>query len=131
MSIPITKKQLITPAFLRLLYRQINFKLSHQRLVWGYILVCYFFLLRRSEYLKIEALTNYPSQYKIGLEWAKNNPFGRTEDQILCLVRALQHVVRARPEMHQKTARHLAVNQQASEVAKAIKGTDIAANVPA
>ncbi|OWZ17674.1 LOW QUALITY PROTEIN: hypothetical protein PHMEG_0008354 [Phytophthora megakarya] len=39
--------------------------------------------------------------------------------------------LRGRTEMHRITARHLTVNLQASEVAKAIKGTAITANVPA
>lgn len=53
LSDPVTKKQAVTPAFLRLFRRSLNFKLPRDRLLWGSVLLADFFLLRRSEYLTI------------------------------------------------------------------------------
>jgi hypothetical protein len=53
LSGPLRKKQPLTPAFLRLLRRGLNLSRPRQRLLWGSVLLGYFFLLRRSEYLMI------------------------------------------------------------------------------
>lgn len=52
-SAPKQKKQPLTPPFLRLLYRHLDISKPRQRLLWGSVLIGYFFLLRRSEFLKI------------------------------------------------------------------------------
>lgn len=44
-SAPVLKKHPITPAFLRLLRRRINIQLPRQRLLWGSVLLGFFFLL--------------------------------------------------------------------------------------
>ncbi|OWY98421.1 LOW QUALITY PROTEIN: hypothetical protein PHMEG_00030825 [Phytophthora megakarya] len=53
LSPPVHKLQPITPAFLRLLYHRLDLQQPHHRLLWGSVLVGFFFLLRRSEYLRI------------------------------------------------------------------------------
>ncbi|OWZ20907.1 hypothetical protein PHMEG_0004635 [Phytophthora megakarya] len=50
---PVHKLQAMTPAFLRLLYHRLDLQQPHHRLLWGSVLVGFFFLLRRSEYLRI------------------------------------------------------------------------------
>ncbi|KAG7389002.1 hypothetical protein PHYPSEUDO_011465 [Phytophthora pseudosyringae] len=53
LSPPVHKLQPITTTFLRLLYNRLNLQRPQQRLLWGSLLIGFFFLLRRSEYLKI------------------------------------------------------------------------------
>ncbi|POM63940.1 Hypothetical protein PHPALM_20598 [Phytophthora palmivora] len=48
-----TEKQPITPAFLRRLYRRLDFTRPRNHLLWGSVLLAYFFPLRRSEYLLV------------------------------------------------------------------------------
>lgn len=55
LSDPVLKKQPVIPAFLRLLRRRLDFMRPLQRLIWGSIVLGFFFLLRRSEYIKIGA----------------------------------------------------------------------------
>ncbi|KAF1773243.1 hypothetical protein GQ600_12572 [Phytophthora cactorum] len=59
LSSPKQKKQPITMPFLRLLYRNLNFARPQQRLLWGIILIGYFFMLRRSEYLMVEQARHF------------------------------------------------------------------------
>lgn len=98
-SAPKQKKQPLTPPFLRLLYRHLDISKPRQRLLWGSVLIGYFFLLRRSEFLKINNARRFfclktcnaffsddngkrvsrklASSVTIGLEGAKNDQFGR------------------------------------------------------
>lgn len=119
----------MTPAFLRLLRRSLDLRQPRHRLLWGSVLLGYFFLLRRSEYLVVGRRRAFyclkatnafftdergvPVRYKhatavtIGLEGAKNNQYGRgarrtmrkSGDRSLCPVRALKHVLQARREI--------------------------------
>ncbi|EEY64408.1 uncharacterized protein PITG_21748 [Phytophthora infestans T30-4] len=54
LSSPKRKKQPLTMPFLRLLRRSLDFSKPRQRLLWGSILIGFFFMLRRSEYLMID-----------------------------------------------------------------------------
>ncbi|OWZ19618.1 hypothetical protein PHMEG_0006113 [Phytophthora megakarya] len=47
----IRKKHPVTPTFLRLMCHHLNSFQSWRRLLWGFVLLAYFVLLRRSEYL--------------------------------------------------------------------------------
>ncbi|OWZ10748.1 LOW QUALITY PROTEIN: hypothetical protein PHMEG_00016354 [Phytophthora megakarya] len=126
LSPPVHKLQPITPAFLRLLYSRIDFQLPQQRLLWGSVVIGFFFLLRRSEYLRIgqhrhfyclkykdvyfsdgegrPADENTATSVTIGLAGAKNDQFGRgawrtmhsSGDQIICPVMALKQIYLAR-----------------------------------
>lgn len=130
LSRPSTKKQPVTPAFLRLLYRSLDFKQPRQRLLWGSVLLAYFFLLRRSEYLLVDNSRAFyclkskhafladgsgkpvpakeASAVTIGLCGAKNDQFGRgawrtmhkSGDKILCPVSALLHINKARTKLN-------------------------------
>ena len=64
-SDPILKKQPITARMLRHLFGMLNMKNLRHQLLWGGILLGYFFLLRRSEYLKIEGKW-YPYALQLG-----------------------------------------------------------------
>lgn len=126
----------------------------------GCVLLGYFFLLRRSEYLKIGQRRHFyclktanaflsdvrgnPAPRKIatsvtvGLEGAKNDQFGRgawrtmhrSQDPVLCPVQALQHVLKARRAMWQTATEYLSVDLTATDVALALKNTARAAHVP-
>ena len=121
-SDPILKKQPITARMLRHLFGMLNMENPRHQLLWGGILLGYFFLLRRSEYLKIEGKW-YPYALQLGnikfynreeqvcnireamsvgilLTGAKNNQFGRNElryqhktnDPVLCPIQAAKWI---------------------------------------
>ncbi|POM66789.1 LOW QUALITY PROTEIN: Hypothetical protein PHPALM_17293 [Phytophthora palmivora] len=151
LSDPPRKKQPITPAFLRLLYRRLDFTRPRNRLLWGSVLLAYFFLLRRSEFLLVGSMRHsyclkasnayfsddrgVPVPVKIanavtiGLSDAKNDQFGRgawrtmhaTGDSVLCPLQALTHVLRARSELGHARATHLCVDLTANEVSTSFK----------
>ncbi|ETI30383.1 hypothetical protein F443_22496, partial [Phytophthora nicotianae P1569] len=99
LSVPKCKKQPITMSFLLLLDRTLDLARSRQCLLWGSILIGYFCMLRRSEYLLIGRTRHFyclktsntyfsgkngkPVKYAlatsvtIGLEGAKNDQFRR------------------------------------------------------
>lgn len=52
-SAPVAMMQPITARLLRLVHAAYNLQYPHDQLLWGGLLLCYFFLLRRSEYLLI------------------------------------------------------------------------------
>ena len=121
-SDPVLKKQPVTARMLRHLYGMLNMENPRHQLLWGGILLGYFFLLRRSEYLKIEGKW-YPYALQLGnikfynreeqvcnireamsvgilLTGAKNNQFGRNElryqhktnDPVLCPIQAAKWI---------------------------------------
>ena len=152
-SNPTTKKQPITPAFLRLLRRSLNLSDPRQRLLWGSVLLGYFFLLRRSEYLKIGSTRSFyclkssnalftnekgspadprkATAVTIGLEGSKNDQFGRgawrtmhkSGDRCLCPVRALHHIFAARRALKMSSHRYLCLDLDAKTVSQALKNT--------
>ena len=117
-SDPVLKKQPITARMLRHLFGMLNMQNPKHQLMWGGILLGYFFLLRRSEYLQVEGkwfpyalqlgnikfydsdeqVCPWPEAASVGilLTGAKNNQFGRNElrfqhktnDPVLCPVQA-------------------------------------------
>ena len=54
MTNPVTKKHPLTPKMLRALKSQMNMDDPKHQLTWGGLVLGYFFLLRRSEYLKMD-----------------------------------------------------------------------------
>ncbi|ETP10189.1 hypothetical protein F441_14121 [Phytophthora nicotianae CJ01A1] len=52
LSAPRHKKQPLTPPFLRTLYLSLDMSKPRQHLLWGSVSIGYFFLLRRTEFLK-------------------------------------------------------------------------------
>ncbi|ETP38279.1 hypothetical protein F442_14066 [Phytophthora nicotianae P10297] len=52
LSAPRHKKQPLTPPFLRTLYLSLDMSKPRQHLLWGSVIIGYFFLLRRTEFLK-------------------------------------------------------------------------------
>eukprot|EP00644_Phytophthora_capsici_P008700 jgi/Phyca11/111614/e_gw1.20.587.1 len=161
LSTPRRKKQPLTPPFLRLLYRSLSMAKPRQRLLWGSIVIGYFFLLRRSEFLKIGKTRHFyclktcniyfsddngrkvnsgiATSVTMGLEGAKNDQFGRgawrtmnsSGDKLLCPLKGLRHVLRARKLLHQDSNPHLCATLTAQEVAAAIKSTARSIGVPA
>eukprot|EP00644_Phytophthora_capsici_P011619 jgi/Phyca11/123449/e_gw1.50.278.1 len=159
MSDPTAKKMPITPAFLRILRRSLHLSRPRDRLLWGSVLLGFFFLLRRSEYLKIGNTRSFyclrmaevnftdsrgnpveeqrATAVTIGLRGAKNDQFGRgawrsmhqSGDQQLCPVRALQHVLRARQALGRANHKYLCADLSAHEVNTAIKNAAIRARV--
>lgn len=151
MSDPTAKKMPISPAFLRILRRSLHLSRPRDRLLWGSVLLGFFFLLRRSEYLKIGHTRSFyclrmaevnftdsrgnpvdeqrATAVTIGLRGAKNDQFGRgawrsmhqSGDQLLCPVRALQHVLRARQALGRAKHKYLCADLSAHEVNAAIK----------
>ncbi|KAE9109998.1 hypothetical protein PF010_g11330 [Phytophthora fragariae] len=151
LSGPLAKKQAITPAFLRLLHRRLDFSRPRHRLLWGAVSMGYFFLLRRSEYLLVESgKRNYclaaantyfadrrdvrdpfeaAAAVTIGLAGAKNDLFGRgawrtmhvTCDPVLCPMKALYHLLRARLALQRTEAPYLCVDLSAQEVSRTFK----------
>ncbi|OWZ00490.1 hypothetical protein PHMEG_00028304 [Phytophthora megakarya] len=119
-SDPVQKKQPIRPAYLRLLYRRLDLAQPRSRLLWGSILLAYFFLLRRSGYLRDghqmlfsdKEGNRSPSRtavaVAIGLTGSKNDQYGRgawrtmhaSGDSILCPKEALQNILSARKELN-------------------------------
>ena len=124
-SDPVMKKQPLTARMLRQLYRLLDMNNPKHQLLWGGALLGYFFLLRRSEYLKVDGKwfpyvlqlgninfynadenicrSNEATSVGIKLTGAKNNQFGRNElryqhktgDAILCPVLAVMRLKRA------------------------------------
>ena len=118
-SDPVLKKQPVTPYMLRHLHGMLDLTQPKHQLLWGGLLVGYFFLLRRSEYLKtegkwyphvlnygninyydnLEQLCSWKQAASVGilLTGAKNNQYGRNElryqhktgDDILCPIKAV------------------------------------------
>lgn len=159
LSPPVHKLQPITTAFLRLLHRRINFQQPQQRLLWGTVLMGFFFLLRRSEYLKIGSTRHFyclkqanvffsdsggtptrPSSataVTIGLEGSKNDQYGRgawrtmhaSGDTVICPVAGLKHILRARAEIADP-GEYLCGNISSVDVASALKATAASAGVP-
>jgi hypothetical protein len=124
MSDPVTKQQPLTARMLLHMHRNVDLTTARGQLQWGGLLLAYFFLLRRSEYLHIDGkrhdyilllgqitfLTTDArptSPWKamvvgITLTGAKNNQFGRNEQRfhhksghpILCPVKAARWIVK-------------------------------------
>ncbi|KAE8986571.1 hypothetical protein PR001_g22562 [Phytophthora rubi] len=119
---PVLKQQPLSPSLLRRIYSQLDIRRPSNQLQWGGLLLAYFFLLRRSEYLFI-GRKYHPFVLRLGdirfcdsdgqavksrrstivgilLRGAKNNQFGREEfrfkhaspDALLCPVRAARWV---------------------------------------
>ncbi|EGZ09233.1 hypothetical protein PHYSODRAFT_523996 [Phytophthora sojae] len=137
LSAPRRKKQPLTPPFLRLLYRPLNLSRPRQRLLWGSIVIGYFFLLRQSEFLKIGKTRRFfclktcnafysddngrrvarkaATSVTIGLEGAKNDQYGRgawrtmgvSGDKLLCPVKGLHRSLQARKLFKCEADRHL------------------------
>ncbi|KAK1942296.1 hypothetical protein P3T76_006618 [Phytophthora citrophthora] len=161
LSAPRRKKQPLTPPFLRLLYRSLDISNPRQRLLWGSIVIGYFFLRRRSEFLQIgktrrffclktrnaffsddngkRVTRNKATSVTIGLEGAKNDQFGRgawrtmnrSGDKLLCPLRGLQHILRARKLLKCQADRHLCGTLTSQEVVATIKRTAKMIGVPA
>jgi hypothetical protein len=159
LSPPVQKLQPITPAFLRLLYHRLDLQHQQHRLLWGSVLVGFFFLLRRSEYLRIGRSRHfYCLKYQnvffsdaegrptpeatatpvtIGLEGAKNDQFGRgawrtmhaSGDPVICPVAALKHLKKARRAGTHKSP-YLCGNLTAATMAEALKATAKSIGVP-
>jgi hypothetical protein len=160
LSSPKQKKQPITTPFLRLLRRTLDFSRPRQRLLWGCVLIGYFFMLRRSEFLRIGhrrhfyCLKNRNAFYSdkhgkqvkfrsatsvtIGLEGAKNDQYGRgawrtmhaSGDDSICPLRGLHHVKKARRDLHLHPEAHLCGDLTSQAVTQAIKRTARLAGVP-
>ncbi|KAF1313867.1 hypothetical protein FI667_g16910, partial [Globisporangium splendens] len=119
---PVLKQQPLTPSLLRRVHASCDLYQPSQQLLWGGLLLAYFFMFRRSEYLYIGKRCQ-PYILKLGdiklcdaagcstkakkavivgivLHGAKNNQFGREEvryqhqslDPILCPVRAARWI---------------------------------------
>ncbi|EGZ06865.1 hypothetical protein PHYSODRAFT_565763 [Phytophthora sojae] len=119
---PVVKQQPLSPSLLRQIYTLLDIYRPKYQLLWGGLLLAYFFLLRRSEYLYIgkkfhpfvlrlsdiqfcdnEGQAIKPRKASIVgilLRGAKNNQFGREEfrfqhasgDSLLCPVRAARWI---------------------------------------
>ncbi|OWZ13802.1 LOW QUALITY PROTEIN: hypothetical protein PHMEG_00012808 [Phytophthora megakarya] len=133
----------VTPAFLRLLRRSLNLVRPQERLVWGSILLAYFFLLRRFEYLmvgrnrafyclkpkdafftnsrEIPVAPESATAATIGLSGANNDKFDR--------VRTLKHILQARRDLGVVSHGYLCVDHTAEKVSSALKATAIRAGV--
>ena len=125
MTDPVAKKHPLTPKMLRGLKKQLNLKDPKHQLLWGGLVLGYFFLLRRSEYLKVDGkwfdyvlllgnIRFYDTSEEqcrpgmatmvgITLKGAKNNQYGRNEvrvqhatgDKVLCPVLAARWIMSA------------------------------------
>jgi len=119
LSKPVAKKHPLTARMLRGIFSLLDMNQSGHQLVWGLLLIGYFFLLRRGEFLKVDGKwekyvllfgdaqfydeSERPCKARratmvgIVLRGGKNNQFGRNEiryqfatgDPILCPVRGL------------------------------------------
>ncbi|KAE9276551.1 hypothetical protein PR003_g29030, partial [Phytophthora rubi] len=122
---PVVKQQPLTARLLRCIFEDVDLPQPHDQLLWGGLLLGYFFLLRRSEYLyigknvhsyvlRLAAIQFFDKNEQvvapkraevigITLKGAKNNQFGREEvryhyksgDSLLCPVRAARWVYKA------------------------------------
>ena len=121
-SSPIQKKHPVTPRMLRRIYDGLDLVQPKNQLLWGSLLLGYFFLLRRSEYLELDGVF-YTHVLMLGdleffdqnenpcegdaavmvgllLRGAKNNQYGREErrfqfvsgDDVLCPVLAVRWI---------------------------------------
>ena len=54
LSDPVEKKHPVTPKMLRRIYEDLDLTKPTNQLLWGLILLGYFFLQRRSEYLMLD-----------------------------------------------------------------------------
>ncbi|KAE9278965.1 hypothetical protein PF008_g28488 [Phytophthora fragariae] len=121
---PVTKQHPLSASLLRIIASSLDLQVPRFRLLWGGILLGYFFLLRRSEYLHIgrshhgyilrlqditfcnsdvgRARPSLATRVGIRLTGAKNNQFGREEfryhdksrDTLLCPVNAARWIVK-------------------------------------
>jgi len=153
LSDPAKKKLPVTPAFLRILRRSLHLNRPRDRLLWGSVLLAYFFLLRRSEYLLVGSRRHFyclktkdaffadasgnsvtadvATAVTIGLGGAKNDQYGRgawrtmhqSGDRSLCPVRALKHLFQARRELGATNHTHLCADLTAEAVSVALKKT--------
>lgn len=159
LSPPVHKRQPITTAFLRLLHRRLDFQQPQQRLLWGSILIGFFFLLRRSEYLKIGRSRHFyclklantffsdaegsptdssrATSVTIGLEGAKNDQFGRgawrtmhaSGDKMICPVHAFKHIIEAKKTISTNSP-YLCGELSAEDVSTTLKATARSIGVP-
>lgn len=125
MSEPTRKKHPVTSRMLRHLYGLMDWNNVQHQIAWGSIALAYFFMLRRSEFLKVDGHWMYfvlrfgdaqfydenemvceaPQAKMVGiiLRGAKNNQYGREEirfqfktgDPVLCPVLALTWIRKA------------------------------------
>lgn len=150
LSSPVRKKIPVTPSFLRLLFRHLDISQPRRRLLWGAVLLAYFFLLRRSEYLREGSIrhafclkkavffsdtSGTPVPFKaatsvtVGLAGSKNDQHGRgawrtmhaSGDALLCPLEALRHILLARQELGSQQDEHLCVDLDCAEVNQALK----------
>ncbi|OWY94686.1 hypothetical protein PHMEG_00035511 [Phytophthora megakarya] len=161
LSDPRRKKQPLTPPFLRVLYRSLDLTRPRQRLLWGSVIIGYFFLLRRSEFLKVGKTRRFfclktanaffsddngrrvkcrlATSVTIGLEGANNDQYGRgawrtmsvAGDKLLCPIEGLKHILAARRQLNSTSKRHLCASLTAGEVVDVIKNTARTIGVPA
>ena len=119
LSKPVAKKHPLTARMLRGIFGLLDLNQSGHQLVWGLLLIGYFFLLRRGEFLKVDGKwekyvllfgdaqfynaneepckAQHATMVGIVLRGGKNNQFGRNEiryqfatgDPLLCPVRGL------------------------------------------
>jgi hypothetical protein len=159
LSPPVQKLQPITPAFLRLLHRRTDFHQPHHRLLWGSVLIGFFFLLRRSEYLRIGSARHFyclksdnvffsdshgrpttqasATSVTIGLEGSKNDQYGcgawrtmhSSGDPIICPLAGLRHILRAK-QAARNNSEYLCGDTSAAMVARALKATARHSGVP-
>ncbi|ETK92182.1 hypothetical protein L915_04409 [Phytophthora nicotianae] len=159
LSDPKRKKQPITMPFLRLLHRTLDLARPRQCLLWGSILIGYFFMLRRSEYLLIGSTRYFyclkasnayfsdkdgkavkyalATSVTIGLEGAKNDQYGRgawrtmhaSGDPVICPLLGLYNIIQARRDLKMRSEPHLCGNPSARTVSKALKRIAVRAGV--
>ncbi|OWZ10483.1 LOW QUALITY PROTEIN: hypothetical protein PHMEG_00016666 [Phytophthora megakarya] len=121
---PVTKQSPLSVSLLRLIFRRMNLQHARMRLLWGGLLLGYFFLMRRSEYLfignrhhayvlKLQGISfidavgrackpHKAQRVGITLLGAKNNQFGREEvrfhdksgDTVICPVAAARWIIK-------------------------------------
>eukprot|EP00644_Phytophthora_capsici_P013015 jgi/Phyca11/540758/estExt2_Genewise1Plus.C_PHYCAscaffold_50528 len=161
LSKPKRKKQPITTAFLRLLRRNLDISRPRQRLLWGSVLIGYFFMLRRSEFLRIgrkrhfyclkhenvffsdnhgkPVARKHATSVTMDLDGAKNDQYGRgswrtmhaSGDRYICPLLGLYHVQTARNELQLDANPCLCGDLSTRAVSRALKTTARLAGVPA
>ncbi|OWZ13125.1 hypothetical protein PHMEG_00013611, partial [Phytophthora megakarya] len=145
MSNPVTKKYSVTPSFLRVLRHSITIANPRHRLLWGSLLLAYFFLYcLKDAHVYFTDKNGSPvsseeaTAVTIGLEGAKNDQYGRgawrtmhaSGDWSLCPVRALRHIRLARTQLGCAHCEHLCMNLSSEEVTMRLKQVAIKVGVP-
>lgn len=121
---PQRQLQPVTTAILRQVYRSLHLRDPHQRLLWGLMLLAYFFLLRGSEYtrssgavkpyvLKLGEIRLTESSVTLRLSGSKSDQLGRgavrqlraSGHAVLCPIQAAKHVLGAHRTWQHPTSR--------------------------